>query len=208
MHIDVTQHIGSSTRDVGVRDLDGKPARTVIVSRTYDTTPADLWDAVTTAERIPRWLMPISGELRLGGRYQLHGNAAGEILVCEPPRHLKVTWEYGGKVSWVEVHIGKEGSGSRLTIEHLAVVDEHWDEFGPGATGVGWDLMVLGLTQHVATGSATVAEEGMAWMMSENGKAFVRASSEAWGRADVASGADAATAAAAVSRTTAAYTGA
>ena len=75
MHIDVTQHVGAITREVSARDHDGKPARTVIVSRNYDTTPADLWEAVTTADRIPRWLMPISGDLRLGGRYQLHGNA-------------------------------------------------------------------------------------------------------------------------------------
>ena len=132
MHIDVTQHIGSVTREVSARDHDGKPARTVIVSRTYDTTPADLWEAITTADRIPRWLMPISGDLRLGGRYQLHGNAAGEILVCEPPRHLKVTWEYGGNMSWVEVHIAKHGSGSRLTVEHLAFVDEALGQVWPG----------------------------------------------------------------------------
>ena len=48
----------------------------------------------------------------------------------------------------------------------------------------------------------------MAWMMSENGKAFVRASSEAWGNAHVAAGTDHATAEAAAAQTTAAYTGA
>lgn len=208
MDIDVTQHIGAISREVSARDHDGKPARTVIVSRNYDTTPADLWEAVTTADRIPRWLMPISGDLRLGGRYQLHGNASGEILACEPPRHLRVTWEYGGKTSWVEVRIARQGPGSRLTVEHLAFVDEHWDTFGPGAAGVGWDLMLLGLTLHLETGSAKTAEEGMAWMVSENGKAFVRGSSDAWGRANVTAGTDEATAAAAVAQTTAAYTGA
>jgi hypothetical protein len=30
--------------------------------------------------------MPISGELRVGGSFQLEGNAGGEILTCEPPR--------------------------------------------------------------------------------------------------------------------------
>ena len=45
-------------------------------------------------------------------------------------------------------------------------------------------------------------------MMSENGKSFVRGSSDAWGRANVAAGTDEATAAAAVAQTTAAYTGA
>ena len=44
-----------------------------------------MWDAVTSAERIPRWFLPISGDLRLGGRYQLEGNAGGEVLECAPP---------------------------------------------------------------------------------------------------------------------------
>src|SRR5882724_8555264 len=29
------------------------------------------WDAMTNAERIPRWFLPISADLRLSGRYQL-----------------------------------------------------------------------------------------------------------------------------------------
>ncbi|MEX2272660.1 MAG: SRPBCC family protein [Vicinamibacterales bacterium] len=207
MDIDVTQHLGTVTREVASRDQDGKPAKAVIVSRTYDTTPADLWDAFTTAERLPRWFLPISGDLRPGGRYQLQGNAGGEILVCDPPRHLKLTWEFGGQTSWVEVRIAKHGSGSRLTLEHLVPVDDHWNQYGPGATGVGWDLALVGLTQHVAAVQGFTAEAGMQWMMSENGKSFVRGSSDAWGRANIASGTDEATAAAAVSRTTAAYTG-
>ena len=44
-------------------------------------------------------------------------------------------------------------------------------------------------------------------MMSDNGKSFVRESSDAWGAAAIAGGEDAAAAQAAVSRTTAAYTG-
>jgi hypothetical protein len=29
--------------------------------------------------------LPISGHLRLGGRYQLKGNSGGEITACDPP---------------------------------------------------------------------------------------------------------------------------
>jgi len=47
----------------------------------------------------------------------------------------------------------------------------------------------------------------MAWGMSEEGKSFYRASSEAWGAASVASGTDPAAARAATDRTTAFYTG-
>ena len=68
-------------------------------------------------------------------------------------------------------------------------------------------LALLGLGQHIDTGSAKTAEEGMAWMLSDNGKSFVHESSEAWGAAAIAGGEDAAAAKAAVSRTTAAFTG-
>ena len=206
MHIDVAQHIGAITRDVSSRTQDGNDARVVVASRTYPTTADDLWNALTSAERLPRWFLPVTGDLRLGGRYQLHGNAGGEILTCEPPRHLKVSWEFGGQTRWVELRITKHGTGVRLTLEHTMFVDDHWKKFGPGATGVGWDLALVGLAQHI-DGAMASPEAGMAWMMSDNGKSFIRQSSDAWRRADVASGEDADTANAAASQTTAAYTG-
>ena len=207
MHIDIAQHIDATTREVSSRTHNGKDARVVVVSRTYSTTPDDLWNALTSAERLPRWFLPISGDLRLGGRYQLQGNAGGQILVCDAPRQLKVTWEYGGQTSWLDVRIARHADGSLLTLEHTMFPDDHWKQFGPGATGVGWDLALLGLGQHIDTGSAKTAEEGMAWMMSDNGRSFVRESSDAWGAAAIAGGEDAAAAQAAVARTTAAYTG-
>jgi len=209
MTIDTPKQIGAVNREVRTLDYEGKPARAVVVTQTYQTSLQDVWNAITTAERIPRWLMPITGDLTLGGRYQLVGNAGGTIQVCDAPRFLKVTWEYGGQVSWVEARIATVSPGSaRLTIEHIAHPDDHWKKFGPGAVGVGWDLMVLGLATHLETGSDTVAAEGMAWMMSDEGKAFVRQSSEAWGRAAIAGGDDPDEARAAADQTTAAYTGA
>ncbi|HJZ33003.1 MAG TPA: SRPBCC domain-containing protein, partial [Hyphomicrobiaceae bacterium] len=78
MKIDVAQVIGAVTRTVERQDRDGRPARVVIAARSYDAEVAEVWDAMTNAERIPRWFLPITGDLRLGGRYQLHGNAGGE----------------------------------------------------------------------------------------------------------------------------------
>ncbi|HEX7241774.1 MAG TPA: SRPBCC domain-containing protein, partial [Longimicrobiaceae bacterium] len=106
--IDIARQVGAVTRVVENRERDGRPARVIIATRTYDTTVDDLWDALTTPERIPRWFLPVSGDLRLGGRYQFEGNAGGEITGCVPPRHLAVTWEYGGDVSWVEVRLGED----------------------------------------------------------------------------------------------------
>src|SRR5687768_4118913 len=103
MKIDSLGLIGAVAREVGSRVHEGRPARVVIASRTYDAAVEDVWDALTDAERIPRWFLPVSGDLRLGGRYQFEGNADGEITRCDPPRHLAATWEYGGSVSWVAV---------------------------------------------------------------------------------------------------------
>ncbi len=208
MQIDITQHIGAVNRRTGTRDHDGKPARVVTVSRAYNTTPDDLWNAVTSAERLPRWFSPVDGDLRLGGRFQVQGNAGGRILECEPPRHFKITWEFGGATSWVEVRIAKQGAGATLTLEHIAYPDEHWSKFGPGATGVGWDLGLVGLALHTDHPGTFNAKDGLAWMASENGKAFARASSEAWGEANIAGGEDRPTAEAMTAQTTAAYTGA
>jgi uncharacterized protein YndB with AHSA1/START domain len=123
--------------------------------RTYDTTVADVWDAVTNGERIPRWFLPIEGDLRLGGHHQLQGNASGEVIACDPPTHLAVTWEFGGAVSWADVHLADDpDGGARLRLEHVALVEgiDIWDQFGPGAVGIGWGLALFGLAEHLRTG--------------------------------------------------------
>lgn len=209
--IDVLRYIGAVTRQVQSRDHEGRPARVIVATCTYDTTVEDVWDAITSGERIPRWFLPISGDLRLGGRYQLRGNAGGEITVCEPPRSLGVTWEMGGQVSWVQVRLAElSDGGTRLQLEHIAhVPDDLWNQFGPGAVGVGWDLaLLLGLGRHLSTGAPVDPKEAAAWPASEEGKDFVRRSSDEWCRASIAAGTDEAAARGAASRTTAFYTGA
>jgi uncharacterized protein YndB with AHSA1/START domain len=208
MDIDIARHVGAVSRTVADRVQEGRPARAVVATRTYDTTIDDTWDALTNPERIPRWFLPVSGDLRLGGRYQLEGNAGGEITACDPPRHLALTWEYGDEVSWVDVRLSEDRmGGTRLELEHLAHVDERWGEFGPGAVGVGWDLALLGLALHMASGDAVDPAEFMAWSASPDGLAFVRGSSDGWGRASIAAGTPASYAEAAAERTTAFYTG-
>ncbi|WGS17128.1 SRPBCC domain-containing protein [Bradyrhizobium sp. ISRA463] len=113
MKIDPIAYAGAVVREVAVRERDGKPARAVIATRSYDTDTADLWDALTNPERIPRWFLPILGDLRLGGRYKFEGQAGGEITACEPPRRLAVTWEAMGTVSWVTVTLADDHSGER-----------------------------------------------------------------------------------------------
>jgi len=209
MEFDVPRQIGAVTRRVETRLHEGRPARVVVATRAYHTTLDDLWDAVTSKERIPRWFLPVSGDLHLGGRYQLQGNAGGTITRCEPPRVVGMTWEFGGEVTWLEVTLEPTADGhSVLRLEHVAhVTDARWDEYGPGAVGVGWDSALLGLGHHVESGATVDPRAAMAWLGSENGREFVRHTSDDWCRASIAAGTDAAAARAAAARTTAAYTG-
>ena len=69
MDLDIEAHLGGVTRSVSWLELDGKPASAVTLSCSYATTLEDLWDAVTNSARVPRWFIPITGTLELGGRY-------------------------------------------------------------------------------------------------------------------------------------------
>lgn len=210
MTTDITGLIGATDRSVSSTERDGQVVRVVKASRRYDTTQDDLWNALTDRDRIPRWFLPITGDLRLGGHYQLEGNAGGEITDCDPPRRLGLTWGMAGQVSWVTVSLEPdEAGGTRLTLEHIAPVpDEMWDQFGPGAVGIGWDLVLTaGLRMHLDSGAAVEPGAAAAWMASEEGRAFLSASSDGWRDASVAAGTDEAAAAAAGERVTAFYTG-
>jgi uncharacterized protein YndB with AHSA1/START domain len=209
--IDVTHQISAVDRRVGARVLAAGEARTIEIRQVYDATVDEMWDACTNAERIPRWFLPISGELKEGGRYQLEGNAEGTIERCDPPRGFDATWEYGGEMSWIELRLADDGDGrTRFVLTHIAHVDdERWAEFGPAAVGIGWDLALMGLGLHMVSGAAVDPAEVAAWSASDEGRLFMQRSGEAWRDAHVASGLDPAdAAAAAAARTIAAYTAA
>jgi uncharacterized protein YndB with AHSA1/START domain len=206
--IDATHQINAVRRQVGSRTLEAGEGRTLTISQAYDAPIDDVWDACTNADRIPRWLMPVTGDLRLGGHYQLVGNAGGTVTSCDPPNAFAATWEYGEEISWIEVRLTRESAErTRLEIEHIADVgNEKWAEFGPGAMGVGWDMMVLGLALHLSSGAANDPEESMAWAMSEDGAKFMMQSNDVWRDANIDAGADRAAAEEAAARTIAAYT--
>lgn len=207
--IDIVRELEAIQREVGSGQLAAGEGRVVRLSRTFDGPIEDVWDAVTNQERITRWFLPISGDLHVGGRYQLEGNAGGEILTCEPPNRFRVTWVYGESPdpaggSELEVRLAPAGEESTtLVLAHTAIVPEDaWAMFGPGAVGVGWDGGMLGLSLHLQGRSVG---DPIAWQVSEEGREFYARSSAAWGAANEAAGADPAAAASAVANTTAFY---
>lgn len=202
---------GFDVRTVSDFERDGESTRIVSGSRNFATDADNLWDAVTNKARIPNWFLPISGELNLGGRYQLEGHAGGEILRCEQSKRFEVTWECSGNTSWVEVSLDSNGDSTILTLKHFIPKDEasenHWTQFGPGATGVGWELCICGLGLHIESGKTIDQADGQAWMASDPGKDFIRASAKSWGESHTAGGESIEIASAMAEQTAKAYTG-
>jgi uncharacterized protein YndB with AHSA1/START domain len=203
---------GSDFRRVENREHLGQPALVAVAIRSYPTTVEDLWEAITTPERLSRWFLPVEGDLRLGGRYQLKGNAGGTITRCERPAALDLTWEFMGGTSWVNLRLAPDRDNARLTLEHIAhkggIGEEHLKKYGPGAVGIGWDLGLFGLERHLIDPAAPRDDEAVeAWTKSPEGKAFMRASGDAWGAVHAASGEDPGEARAKAERTIAAYLG-
>jgi uncharacterized protein YndB with AHSA1/START domain len=185
----VADLLGLITRTVEHGEYAGKPAKIVIASAVYGTDIGDLWEAITDPRRIARWLGRVTGELELGGRYQIQGNASGVIKECEEPVHLGLTWNYGEQATWVSVDLTPiSGDRTKLRLEHVLPEDDKWDTFGPGAVGVGWELALRGLVAHLRAPDVETLAEGIDRVTSPEGRVFVERSSNGWCEADIASG--------------------
>jgi uncharacterized protein YndB with AHSA1/START domain len=148
INIDIASQVGAIHRRVErLPAADGAGERVrVLMRRSYEAPIGDVWDAMTQPDRIKRWFLPISGELRAGGTFQLEGNAGGEILTCEPPRLLRAT--FGDPTSIVEVRLSSQGdSDTVLELEQTVPIEMAQSGAGALYVGPGWDgaLLALGL---------------------------------------------------------------
>jgi len=216
--MDVNAQLEAVARGIKTTEVDGVLSFVQTLAQNYPSSIEEVWDAVTTAERIPRWFLPVSGDLRLGGHFQFEGNAGGEIRRCDPPSDgaagYTVTWGNGmGAPAIVHVRLSAlDTASTRFELENVAAVDSipegFWEHCGPSATGMGWDSGLLGLASYFGGGSAGISpEEGQAWLATDEGKSFLRGSADAWAREHIADGADPEVANAAATTTYGMYTG-
>ncbi|NUL49063.1 polyketide cyclase [Cellulosimicrobium funkei] len=214
--VDIQNQLSAVTRGLSLEKRDGEPSHVQTLEQTYPADLEDVWEAVTTADRIARWFLPVSGDLSLGGQYQLDGNAGGTVQECTPPAdgtaRYRITWEFGGGVSWVTVRLAAEGDSTRFILEHVSrtadLPDGMWDTYGPGATGVGWDGGLLGLSLHLGAVEGSLSpQEAEAWAVTDEGKLFYRGAADGWAAAHVAAGEDPTVAARAADATYGFYTG-
>jgi uncharacterized protein YndB with AHSA1/START domain len=144
--VDIASQVNAIDRKVEKQPPTGGAGErvSVLLRRSYDAPIGDVWDAVTQPDRIKRWFMPISGELRVGGTFQLEGNAGGEILACEPPRLLRAT--FGDPSSIVELRLTSQGdSDTVLELEHTVPIEMAQSGAGALYVGPGWDGALMGL---------------------------------------------------------------
>ena len=204
---------GAESRSVRLSTRGELPVRIVAVGKTFSADQKSLWRSVSESEQIAKWFSPVSGDLRVGGRYKIEGNASGEVLRCIVPELFEVTWEFAGNLSWVSVSLSSKGARTTLNLEHAHRVgddaaDKHWREFGPGATGVGWDLSMLGLELFVRNQFNDFGrKEAEAWLGLEEGKSFIRRFADTWRVAHVESGESPNAAREMANRTATAYCG-
>jgi uncharacterized protein YndB with AHSA1/START domain len=176
--IDIASQLKAISRQVErqpTADGAGELVR-VLLRRSYDTPVEDVWDAVTDPDRMKRWFLPVSGDLRVGGNFQLEGNAGGQILACEPPRLLRVT--FGDPNSIVELRLTAQGDGDTvLELEHTVPIEIAQSGAGAMWVGPGWDGALLGLGLFL--GGEAVGDP-VAAANSPEAQAFSKESVRAW----------------------------
>ena len=112
--------------------------------RRIKARPAIVFDAMTTAEGLTRWIGPDAGpvliaesDVRVGGRFRLRfrtldgteHESSGVYLELEKPKRIVTTWRWlGGEEdpgeSRVEVTLRATADGTELTFTHALLANE------------------------------------------------------------------------------------
>ncbi len=124
MTIDTTTH-HEPEPELHRRTIASGDARVAVFTRSYETTVEDLWDACTDPERLRRWYVPVSGDLRVGGTFEQVNMGSGTILACDAPHLLKLS--LGGGVDEIEVRLsaGPQDGTAILELQHATTLDSH-----------------------------------------------------------------------------------
>ena len=115
----------------------------------YDTSADDLWSALTTPDRLARWIGEVSGDLRVGGTFQARFTSGWEgpgrvEICCRPERLLVVMMPGTVDETRIEATLAPAGDRTRLVIEERGIPIEHL----PGH-GSGWQAHVEDLGAHL-----------------------------------------------------------
>jgi uncharacterized protein YndB with AHSA1/START domain len=71
MIIDLAKQVRATSRQVAQQQSETGEVVTVTMERRYSAEVADVWQAITDPERVRRWFLPLTGDLRPGGTSNL-----------------------------------------------------------------------------------------------------------------------------------------
>ena len=116
------------TTEFGTMRLREDSLASVRFERLYSGSPGQVWMALTSADRMSRWLgAAVDIDPQVGGSIRVSWSAenvmTGEITRYDEPHVLEFTWneEWLGIASIVRFELRAEGSSTVLTLEHLGV---------------------------------------------------------------------------------------
>jgi len=138
-------------REVRHKQIAAGKARAAVFRRSYDAPIEDVWEACTNPDRLRRWFLPVTGDLHLGGAFNLGGFLDCEVLRCEPPRLLTFSQAYEDlPVDEIELRLFLGDDGATVVELAHATVSQtfEWDGRLVDAlslTGTGWEPGLVAL---------------------------------------------------------------
>nr|WLE93520.1 Polyketide cyclase [Streptomyces sp.] len=142
--------LGAAERETGEGTIGELAGCSVRIRRSFPAPVKEVWAACTTKPRIDTWFLPVTGELRVGGRYQLESYAEGEITRCEAPDFLSVTMAIQGAPGEARLRLRESSAGETvLEFEHTMVADAAlWSAIAP-EIGSAWEVALRYLERHL-----------------------------------------------------------
>lgn len=141
--IDIAKQVAAVQRVVSQHSIDCGPWVSLLLRRHYPAPIRGVWGALAEPDRLRRWFLPVTGDLREGGRFRLEGYADGEVLRCAPPRLLKMT--FGSDAGVVELRLSEMDGGCGFEMMHSVPLALDGSGAGALTVGPGWDVSLLAL---------------------------------------------------------------
>lgn len=109
----------------------------VHLERTLPAPPRVVWDALTDPTRLHEWLAPVERGKPADGEFVLRMNssetATCTVITWDPPRELRVTWDYTDEgPSELSFQLSEADGHTLLTVEHVQIPAD------PVQYGAGW----------------------------------------------------------------------
>ncbi|MGY5763950.1 SRPBCC domain-containing protein [Brachybacterium sp. DNPG3] len=166
------------------------------LSTNIGLAPARLWPLLTTVEGLATWYGPVTGALREGGSLALADGTRAHVLEVASPHRIALAWDrgHGEEPLLIRVDPEDDGTAALRIVHELTMPRAVFEERGPGAVAVGWEVALLRLAAATdgwrATCMADVPHPEPAWLSTPDGAEHLRAWAVRWAAEQLAAGVD------------------